>query len=193
MGQKQFSKTEKRKNHIDKRICNKWCKMELLTIHWWVPSQSLNSGKHFPNQLPSVLLRSMTSYGMGYSFVHFRSSVLVLFPSRLCKPTASLLTAQCEKLVSPWFCLRTAHYSLNISVLSKLCSFSLQNMTPYWLFGRKLTLCQPKPEQYFSSEILVMDLVRGIFRFTSEDIYIENEILVDWYLFLPCLLFYVHG
>jgi len=66
----------------------------------------------FPPSLLHFLLLSIMSHRMGYSFGQAGSAVLAMSPpSYLCSP-GSPLAGQCQKLKSPWLCLRTAQQQL---------------------------------------------------------------------------------
>lgn len=88
-----------------------------------------------------VYVLSVTCYGMEYSFGHFKSDAMALFP-----PSSLWISSLSEhrKLKSPWKAPLSNNY---INVLSTLFSHQMQTTALYQLLGSKRSLFRVKPDK----------------------------------------------
>ena len=108
-----------------------------------VPSLQMSPTSFF---FPQLSMLSMMSYGLEYPFGQLGSAVpAVSPPSSLCTP--SLLAGGVRSRNGLDSVSALLSNNENIPELSTLFPAQIQNVAPYWLLCRKLTLSQPKPAQ----------------------------------------------
>ena len=124
---------------------DKWCTMHFLTTHWLMLSQSLSGDSSLLAHSPWFVYRAWHYMGWNIALASLdQLSWLHPLPTS-CAPPA-FLPAGHEKLKNPWFSINTSNK--NISVLSTLFSYWIQNTALYQLLGRKSTLSQLKPGEH---------------------------------------------